>query len=87
MWPGGQRWRRLPGLASVGRVSTHELPPLASPDADPDERGASIEARLVARKGVAPRLDDYRRSYAACGLEWPGDDEVRRRHPVSEPAS
>lgn len=38
---------------------------------------------MIARRGSAPGLEDYRRSYAACGLPWPGDDEIRRRHPVS----
>ena len=40
-------------------------------------------ARLVARHG-APTLDDYRRTYEAAGLEWPGDDEIRCRHPVAD---
>ncbi|HEY6424726.1 MAG TPA: hypothetical protein VIY28_16070 [Pseudonocardiaceae bacterium] len=44
-------------------------------------------ARLVARVG-APSLDDYRRAYSACGAPWPGDDEIRRRHPVAaDPAA
>ena len=58
------------------------LPPLASPQASADERGRAIEARMVARHG-APSLQDYRRAYAACGAEWPGDDEIRRRHLVA----
>jgi hypothetical protein len=40
-------------------------------------------ARMVARHG-APLLDDYRRTYAAAGLDWPGDDAVRARHPVAD---
>ncbi|MGH3752303.1 MAG: hypothetical protein ACRDRP_06325 [Pseudonocardiaceae bacterium] len=54
------------------------LPPLAPPDASDTERNRAIVARMVARHG-APSLDEYRRVYAACGLDWPGDDEVRRR--------
>ncbi len=65
-------------------MTAYELPPLAPPDAGPNERGAAIEARIIARHGSAPRLSDYRRSYEACGLDWPGDDEVRRRHPVGD---
>lgn len=63
------------------------LPPLAPPDASDDERGRAIEARMLARHG-APSLDEYRQVYAACGLDWPGDDEIRRSHPVAaDPAA
>lgn len=59
------------------------LPPLAPPDASDEERARSIEARMIARHG-APSLEDYRRGYDACGLDWPGDEEIRRRrHPVA----
>jgi hypothetical protein len=61
------------------------LPPLASADAAPDERGRAIEARLAARHG-APTLADLRRAYAGFGAEWPGDDEVRGRHEVGPEA-
>jgi hypothetical protein len=57
------------------------LPPLASADAAPDERGRAIEARLAARHG-APTLAELRRAYATFGAEWPGDEEIRRRHEV-----
>ena len=60
----------------------HGLPPLAPPDASADEQGRAIETRMVARYG-APTIDDYRRAYAGFGAEWPGDDEVRRRHIVA----
>ncbi len=63
------------------------LPPLAPPEASEDERARSIEARMLARHG-APSLEDYRRAYAACGLNWPGDEEMRRSHPVAaDPAA
>lgn len=73
----------------MGRVADHgidagELPPLAPVTAGDDERARAIEARMIARRGRAPRLEDFRRSYAACGMDWPGDDEVRRRHPVRD---
>ena len=86
--------RRIPGVvrcappARVARVTqqpqadTAGLPPLAPPDASNDERARAIMARMVARFG-APSLDDYRRAYAGFGAEWPGDDEIRRRHPVA----
>lgn len=58
------------------------LPPLPAPDASDDERARAIMARMVARFG-APSLEDYRRAYAGFGVQWPGDDEIRRRHPVA----
>ncbi len=59
------------------------LPPLPLPTASPEERADAMEARLLARVGVAPSLDDYRRAYASCGAPWPGDDEIRQLHPVA----
>jgi antitoxin (DNA-binding transcriptional repressor) of toxin-antitoxin stability system len=29
-------------------------------------------------------LADYRRAYDSCGTSWPGDDYIRRNHPVAE---
>ena len=66
------------------RVEPAELPPPAPPGASDDERAQAIVARLIARKGAAPSVEDYRRPYAACGLDWPGEDEIRRRHPVGD---
>ena len=84
---------RRPGHRLAWRaVSVHEvdaaggLPPLAPPGASDDERAQAIMARFVARYG-APRLEDYRRAYAGCGLPWPGDEEIRRRHPVADSAA
>ena len=73
--------------ATVARVTQQHkvddgLPPLPSPGATALERGEAVMARLVARIG-APSLEDYRRAYAGCGAPWPGDDEIRRRHPVT----
>jgi hypothetical protein len=64
------------------QVDATSLPPLAPPDASDDERARSIMARMVARHG-APTLEDYRRAYAGFGAEWPGDEEIRRRHIVA----
>jgi hypothetical protein len=73
----------------VARVTSHQvevdaagLPPLAAPDASDDDRARAIMARMVARYG-APTLEDYRRAYAGFGAEWPGDEEIRRRHIVA----
>ena len=40
-------------------------------------------ARFVARYG-APSLEDYRRAYVGFGVDWPGDDVIRARHPVAK---
>ncbi|WP_297701592.1 hypothetical protein [Mycobacterium sp.] len=68
------------------QLDTEGLPPLAPPEASDDERGQAIEARMVARYG-APTMEDYRRAYAGFGAEWPGDEEIRRRHIVAPDAA
>jgi hypothetical protein len=76
----GRHFRRSIPPATVARVTRRDqvndrLPPLP------------IMARLVARIG-APTLEDYRRAYAGWGAPWPGDDEIRRRHPIAaDPAA
>lgn len=77
-----------PRSATVTLVTQHHqadtgLPPLPLPSASPEERADAVEARLLARVGVAPSMDDYRRAYASCGAPWPGDEEIRRLHPVA----
>ncbi|MGH3722376.1 MAG: hypothetical protein ACRDRI_26755 [Pseudonocardiaceae bacterium] len=67
---------------TVPQVDAAGLPPLAAPEAGEDERARAIMARMVARHG-APSLEDYRRAYAGFGAEWPGDEEIRRRHIVA----
>jgi hypothetical protein len=81
-----------PRWAPVARVRSHQadvdaagLPLLAGPDASDDERAQAIVARMLARHG-APTLEDYRRVYAQSGVSWPGDEEIRRRHPVASAA-
>lgn len=68
------------------RAAAAGLPPLAPPGASERERHEAIVARMVARFG-APTMEHYRRVYAAQGLPWPGDDEIRRRHPVADAAA
>jgi hypothetical protein len=83
---------------TVARVTPHQvdvdatgLPPLGAPDASDasdasdDERAQAIVARMVARHG-APTIEDYRRVYEQSGVPWPGDEEIRRRHPVASAA-
>lgn len=33
--------------------------------------------------GPPAPLSVYRRAYAAAGVPWPGDDEIRRHYPVT----
>jgi hypothetical protein len=61
------------------------LPLLAPPDASDEERASAIVARMVARHG-APSIEDYRRVYEQSGVPWPGDEEIRRLHPVASAA-
>lgn len=67
------------------QLDAEALPPLAAPDASDDERAEAIVARMVARYG-APTIEDYRRVYEQSGVPWPGDEEIRRRHPVASAA-
>lgn len=75
----GLPWR---AVTQQQTLDVDGLPPLAPPDASDDERGRAIEARMMARHG-APSLEDYRRAYAGFGAQWPGDEEIRRRHIVA----
>jgi hypothetical protein len=77
---------RLPLHAVIQQqLDADGLPPLAPPDASDDERATAIVARMVARHG-APSIEDYRRVYEQSGAPWPGDEEIRRRHPVAPAA-
>lgn len=53
----------------------------------PPDRDSEVDAafeRLLARSGL-PDIEEYRRVYESFGIPWPGDDEVRRLHPVAPP--
>jgi hypothetical protein len=76
------RYRMRMSVQPSSRLADNTLPPLAGPDASDDERDAAILARMVARYG-APSLEHYRRIYAQAGIPWPGDEEIRRLHPVA----
>lgn len=39
-------------------------------------------ARWVARHG-APTIEHFRRVYEQAELDWPGEEEIRRRHLVA----
>jgi hypothetical protein len=48
----------------------------------PADAGVEIAWEMAEEFG-APTLEHYRRVYAACGVPWPGDDEVCRLLPVA----
>lgn len=67
------RWEPTPGVP---------LPPAQKAIAD------RILAERVAEHG-APTLEHYRRVYATLardGIQWPGDEEIRRLYPVADSA-
>lgn len=52
------------------------------PAGEPGDAGVEIAWEMADEFG-APTLAHYRRVYAACGVPWPGEDEVRRHLPVA----
>ena len=84
----GLRWSRdRLSLRAViqQQLDADGLPPLAPPTASDNERASAIVARMVARHG-APSIEDYRKVYEQSGVPWPGEEEIRRRHPVAPAA-
>lgn len=63
----------------------HRAPSLGSESGDDDARAEHVVARMVQRHG-APGLEHYRAVYANLGVPWPGDEEIRRIHPVTDAA-
>lgn len=61
---------------SIGPTPAQSTPRLA-------DAGVEIEREMAAQFGGAPTLAHYRQVYAACGVPWPGDDEIRRQLPVA----
>lgn len=56
------------------------LDPANAPKLDPDEWDRR-QAAEMARTGRYPTIEDYRKVYRSLerdGIEWPGDDEIRR---------
>ena len=64
------------------RAVVPEVPTPGRSGVSDDAAARTVMASLVARHG-APSLSHYRRTYAAAGLEWPGDEAIRARHPVA----
>ncbi|MGH3810064.1 MAG: hypothetical protein ACRDRU_26280 [Pseudonocardiaceae bacterium] len=48
-----------------------------------DPRHIQISQMMAGRFG-APTLAHYRRAYDSSGTPWPGDDCIRRNHPVAD---
>ncbi|HWR48390.1 MAG TPA: hypothetical protein VN327_12395 [Pseudonocardiaceae bacterium] len=48
-----------------------------------DPRHIQISEMMAERFG-APTLADYRRAYDSSGAPWPGEDYIRRNHPVAD---
>ncbi|MGH8921672.1 MAG: hypothetical protein ACRD0H_25605 [Actinomycetes bacterium] len=48
-----------------------------------DPRHIQISQIMAGRFG-APTLAHYRRAYDSSGTPWPGDDCIRRNHPVAD---
>ncbi|MGH3865088.1 MAG: hypothetical protein ACRDQ4_02935 [Pseudonocardiaceae bacterium] len=67
----------------TGALSRHGLG--QSVDASDEKRARTVIARMMARHG-APSIEHYRRVYEQSGVPWPGDEEIRRRHPVAPEA-
>jgi antitoxin (DNA-binding transcriptional repressor) of toxin-antitoxin stability system len=71
-------------LVRDGRAVADIVPAMPQPGRAPrDPRHVQISQMMAARFG-APTLADYRRAYDSCGTSWPGDDYIRRNHPVAE---
>ncbi len=71
-------------LVRDGRAVADIVPAAARPARAPrDPRHAQISQMMAERFG-APTLADYRRAYTSNGTPWPGDDYIRRNHPVTD---
>lgn len=71
-------------LVRDGRAIADIVPATAQPTRAPrDPRHIQISQMMADRFG-APTLADYRRAYDSTGTPWPGDDYIRRNHPVAD---
>ena len=71
-------------LVRDGRAVADIVPATAHPvRALRDPRHIQISQMMADRFG-APTLADYRRAYDSSGAPWPGDDYIRRNHPVAD---
>jgi antitoxin (DNA-binding transcriptional repressor) of toxin-antitoxin stability system len=71
-------------LVRDGHAVADIVPASAQPGrAARDPRHVQISQMMADRFG-APALADYRRAYDHSGAPWPGDDYIRRNHPVAD---
>jgi antitoxin (DNA-binding transcriptional repressor) of toxin-antitoxin stability system len=71
-------------LVRDGRAVADIVPATAQPTrALRDPRHIQISQMMADRFG-APTLADYRRAYDSTCTPWPGDDYIRRNHPVTD---
>lgn len=71
-------------LVRDGRAVADIVPAAALPArALRDPRHIQISQVMAARFG-APTLADYRRAYDSSSTPWPGEDYIRRTHPVAD---
>jgi antitoxin (DNA-binding transcriptional repressor) of toxin-antitoxin stability system len=71
-------------LVRDGRAVADIVPATAQPGRAPrDPRHIQISQMMAQRFG-APTLADYRRAYDSSRTSWPGDDYIRRNHPVAD---
>ncbi len=71
-------------LVRDDRAIADIVPTTAQPARAPrDPRHIQISQMMAERFG-APTLAHYRRAYASSGAPWPGEDDIRRHHPVAD---
>jgi antitoxin (DNA-binding transcriptional repressor) of toxin-antitoxin stability system len=71
-------------LVRDGRAIADIVPATTQPaQALRDPRHIQISQMMADRFG-APALADYRRAYDSAGAPWPGEDYIRRNHPVAD---
>lgn len=71
-------------LVRDGRAIADIVPATTQPARAPrDSRHIQISQMMAERFG-APTLDHYRQAYASTGAPWPGEDYIRRHHPVAD---
>ena len=71
-------------LVRNGAAIADIVPAATQPARAPrDPRHIQISLMMAERFG-APTLTDYRKAYDSSGTPWPGEDYIRRNHPVAD---
>lgn len=84
-------------VANVVAATSPDEPVIDADDVPDPDYLAALEARMARRpesharlvrdlteQQGAPTLADYRKVFTAVGRPWPGEDYIRRHHPVGE---